>query len=358
MMFGNGIAAGGIRRRLALAGLGLAALLTVFVGSAALKPADAKAWAWKDTCTLHVFNKTGQQSAVHPILYTPLLPNPASIAEYAAFAITGIPTSGAAAFTNTGYPAPSYGCHAFMNFTNPGPTVSCKVSAPTTGANTFSCEGNARTKIIKDDDDIAGEIFIPGTASSGAMPEPDEPEVGGAALRAGALAGDGWQKSTKITDFGLAGKLMWNEDLPQSCGKDGDEVVPDEVSSEQLIRSGGDEGVGAIVSSYDNPAQAKRGVNEALSDESVSCLAKLLSSNEMNTRVAVKALPNNESGDVDGNQLVISRQANGDSRPVAYLNVIGWTDGNEAAVELVEANGDAPSEGDETAAIGAVRIGN
>lgn len=358
MISGNGFAAGGVRRRLALVGLAIAAVLTMSVGAAAFKPSEAKAWAWKDTCTLIVFNKSGQQSAVRPILYTPLLPNPASVAEYAAFAVTGIPTSGAAAFTNTGYPAPSYGCHTFMNFSNPGPTVSCKVSAPTTGANTFSCEGNARTKIIKDDDDIAGEIFIPGTGSSGAAPEPDEPEVGGGALRAGALPGGGWQKSTKITDFGLAGRLMWNEDLPQSCGKDGDEVVPNEVSSEQLIRGGGDEGVGAIVSSYDNPAQAKRGVNEALSDESVRCLAKLLSSDAMNTQVAVRALPNNEGGDVDGNQLVISRQSNGDSRPIAYLSVIGWTDGNEGAVELVEANGDAPSEADETAAIGAVRIGN
>jgi hypothetical protein len=356
MISGNGFAAGGVRRRLALAGLGLAALLTVFAGSAAFKPADAKAWAWKDTCTLLVFNKTGQQSAVHPILYTPLLPNPASIAEYAAFAITGIPTSGAAAFVNTGYPAPSYGCHAFMNFSNPGPTVSCKVSAPTTGANTFSCEGNARTKIIKDDDDIAGEVFIPSTATEPG-PQATEPEQGPAALRAGALPGDGWRKSTKITEFGLAGKLMDKEDLPSSCGKDGDEVVPNVVSSEQLVRSGGDEGVGAIVGTYDSPAQAQRGVNEALSDQSVGCLAKLLSSDAMNTQVAVKALPSDD-GDVDGNQLVISRQANGDSRPVAYLNVLGWTDGNQGAVELVEVNGDAPQESDEAAAINAVRIGN
>lgn len=356
MISGNGYAAGGVRRRLALTGLALAAVLTVFAGSAALKPTDAKAWAWKDTCTLIVFNKTGVQSSVRPILYTPLLPNPASLAEYAAFAITGIPTSGAAAFTNTGYPAPSYGCHTFMNFSNPGPTVSCKVSAPTTGANTFSCEGNATTRIIKDDDDIAGNIFIPsGSGSSG--PEPTEPKKGPAALRAGALPGSGWRKSEKITDFGLAGKLMEDGTLPNSCGKDGDEVVPNTVSSEQLVRGGGDEGVGAIVGGYDNPAQAKRAVNEVLADESVGCLAKLLNSDD--TKVAVKPLPAAaEGGDVDGSQLVISRQAGGDSRPVAYLNVIGWTDGNEGAIELVETNGAAPDEADEDAAIGAVRIGN
>jgi len=349
----------GMRGRLAVAAVSLAALLATFFASSAIQPQKAHAWAWKDTCTLIVFNKTGAQSNVHPILYTPLLPNPASVAEYAAFAIAGIPTEGAAAFTNTGYPAPSYGCHAFMNFTNPGPTVSCKVSAPTTGANTFSCEGNATTRIIKDDDDIAGNVFIPsGSGSPGQDNEATEPEDGPAAVRVGALPGDGWRKSTKITEFGLAGKLMDKETLPNKCAKDGDEVVPNTVSSEQLIRAGGDEGVGAIVSTYDNAGQAKRGLNEALSDLSIGCLANLLSSNEMNTRVSVKPLPAANDGDVDGNQLAISRLVKGDPRVVAYLNVSGWTDGNEAAVVLTETVGDAPDDADEAAHLGAIRIGN
>ncbi|HEX5713407.1 MAG TPA: hypothetical protein VFX85_08855 [Solirubrobacterales bacterium] len=347
-----------MRGRLAVAAVSLAALLATFFASSAMQPQKAHAWAWKDTCTLIVFNKTGAQSNVHPILYTPLLPNPASVAEYAAFAVTGIPTEGAAAFTNTGYPAPSYGCHAFMNFTNPGPTVSCKVSAPTTGANTFSCEGNATTRIIKDDDDIAGNVFIPsGSGSPGQDNEADEPKDGDAAVRAGALPGDGWRKSLKITEFGLAGKLMDNETLPNKCGKDGDEVVPNAVSSEQLIRGGGKEGVGAIVSTYDNAGQAKRGLNEALSDLSIACLANLLSSNEMGTKVAIKPLPAAGDGDVEGNQLVISRAVNGDQRPVAYLNAFGWTEGNEAAVVLVETVGDAPDGADEDAVVKATRIG-
>jgi hypothetical protein len=360
MNFGNGFVEGSVRRRFALVALTLAALLAMLIGSAALRPSNAKAWAWKDTCTLFVFNKTGVQTTVRPILYTPLLPNPASIAQYVAFAAIGIPTSGAAAFTNTGYPAPTYGCHAFMNFSNPGPTVSCKVSAPTTGANTFSCEGNATTTTIRDDDDIAGNVFIP-SGSGTAGPQPAEPKVGPAAVQVGTLPGDGWRKSTKITDFGLAGKLMETETLPSNCDKSGDETPPNVVSSEQLVRAGGDQGVGAIVSTYDNSAQAKNGVEEAVSNHSIDCLAKLLSSTDLRTQVAVQPLPaanGNGNGNVDGNQLVISRRVNGDLRVVSYLDVIGWTEGNEAAVEMIETVGDAPDEAAESAAVDAVRIGN
>lgn len=54
-------------------------------------------------------------------------------------------------FTNTGVPLPTYGCHAFMDFTSPSGTVSCKASTPTTGANTFSCEGPATTEVLSND---------------------------------------------------------------------------------------------------------------------------------------------------------------------------------------------------------------
>jgi hypothetical protein len=329
------------------------------VGTAALRPGDAKAWAWKDTCTMIVFNKTGQQSSVHPILYTPLLPtSTASLALYAAYAITGIPTDGAAAFSNTGVPV-SWGCHTFMNFTSPGGTVSCTAEAPTKGANTFQCEGPAATTTIKDDDDIAGEIFIP-KRSAHPAPVPEEADVSGGSVRLGALRGDGWRKSEKITDFGIAGKLMEAEELPAGCGKTGDEVTPKEVNTEQVVRAGGDEGVGAIVTTYANAALAKDTVQEALSDHSVDCLAKLLNSSD--TRVAVQPLPAaaDNSGDqsVVGDQLVISRRGDDGFRPVSYFNVSGWSQGKEAAIELYETVGGAPTESDEEAAASAVRIGN
>jgi hypothetical protein len=356
MKIGSEFAAGGGRRRIALAGLALAAVLTMWVGSAALKPASAEAWAWKDNCTLLVTNKTGAQTNVRPILYAPALPtSPASFALYAARAITGIQTSGFDAFTNYGLPVPSYGCHTFMNFTSPGGTVSCHADAPTTGANAFSCEGPATTKRIRDDDDIAGEIFVGGSSSAKPKVQPDQPNIGGGSVSSGALPGDGWKKSMVATDFGLAGKLMATGDLPSECNKDGKEATPNDVNTEQVVRAGGDEGVGAVVSTFDNAGQAEDTVGEALSDKSIDCLVKLL--NTQDTKVSAQPLPTQEDG-VDGNQLVISRRGDDGWRPVSYLNVSGWSQGDEAAIELYETVGGAPSEADETEATTAVRIGS
>src|SRR5689334_4841184 len=110
-------AGGGARRRIAMAGLAMAAVL---IGTAALRPVEAHATALKDNCTLLVTNKTGTQSNVRPIVYTPLLPtSPASLALYAARVVTGIQTGGFDAFTNYGTIIPSWGCHTFMNFTSP-----------------------------------------------------------------------------------------------------------------------------------------------------------------------------------------------------------------------------------------------
>jgi hypothetical protein len=61
---------------------------------------------------------------------------------------------------------------------------------------------------------------------------------------------------------------------------------------------------------------------------------------------------------IAGNQLVISRKGDDGFRPVSYLNVSGWSDGKEAAIELYETVGGAPAESDEAAAATAVKIGN
>jgi len=75
-----------------------------------MRPADAHATALKDNCTILATNKTGSQGNVRPIVYTPLLPtSPASIALYAARAVTGIQTNGFDAFTNYGTIVPSWG---------------------------------------------------------------------------------------------------------------------------------------------------------------------------------------------------------------------------------------------------------
>jgi hypothetical protein len=356
MKFGIDQVAGGTRRRIAVVTASMAALLVMCVGTGALKPADAEAFAWKDNCTFVINNNTGVQSAVRPSIYLPALPAPASLAEYAIFAVKGIPVyPEQAAFANWGIPL-SNGCHARIQLVNPGATVNCVAEAPTRGANTFYCDGNSSYVIRTDNDDITGEVWIPGRSSSAPPMKPDEAQTTGGSVQAGALPGSGWSTTEDIGDFGIAGKLMETGELPNSCNNSGKETAPDSSHAEMLIRGGGDEGSGALVMSYDNAAQATASTKEALSDQSIDCLVKLL--NTQDTKVAATPLPT-EGGDVDGDQLVISRKGDdGDFRPVAYLDVIGMTDGKEAAVQLYETVGSAPSETQETEAIEAVRIGS
>lgn len=350
------LADGGTRRRIALAGLALTAMLTMWIATAAMRPAEAHATALKDNCTLLVTNKTGAQTNVRPILYAPALPtSPASLALYAARAITGIQTNGFDAFTNYGTIIPSWGCHTFMNFTSPHGTVSCTAEAPSRGANSFGCDGPAATRTIQDDDDIAGQIGIISLTGKTNSLTPPQPDVSGGSIKLGALPGSGWKKSEEISAFGIAGNLIDEGTEAPGCGKNGKEAAPNDVNTEEAIRADGDEGVGAAVTTYDNAAQAKAFVAEMTSDDGIACMAKLL--NNQDTKVNVTPLPSDEAG-VDGAQLVISREGDDGWRPVSYFNVTGWSEGNEAVVEWYETvGGDAPSEADETAAAEAVRIG-
>jgi hypothetical protein len=356
MKFGIDLVAGGTRRRVAVVTASIAAVLVMCVGTGALKPADAEAFAWKDNCTFQVNNMTGIQSAVRPSIYLPALPAPASVAEYAIYAVKGIPVyPEQAAFANWGIPL-SNGCHARIQFVNPGDTVNCVADAPTKGANTFYCDGNSSYVIHTNNDDITGELWIPGRSRGSSPMKSGEAQTTGGSVQTGALPGSGWSKTEEIGDFGIAGKLMETGELPASCNNSGKETAPNSSRAEMLVRGGGDEGSGALVMSYDNAAQATASTKEALSDQSIDCLVKLL--NTQDTKVAATPLPT-EGGDVDGDQLVISRKGDdGDFRPVAYLDVIGLTDRNESAVQFYETVGAAPSETQETEAIEAVRIGS
>jgi hypothetical protein len=131
------------------------------------------------------------------------------------------------------------------------------------------------------------------------------------------------------------------------CGKTGQEATPSDVNTEEAIRAGGDEGVGAAVATFDNASQAKDFVGEMTSDHGIDCMAKLL--NDEDTKVTATPLPSEEA-DVDGAQLVISRKGDDGWHTVSYFNVTGWTQGNEGAVEWYEMVGAAPTEANESEA--------
>jgi hypothetical protein len=337
-------------RRLLLSGvLGATAVASL----AALAPAGAQAWAWSDTCIALVSNHSGSQGSVRPVFYAPVLPSASGEASYATFAIVGIPTTGMIPFSNSGYPVPSYGCHAALTFVNPGPNVACAYSAPTTGANHFSCDGNARVKVIQDDDDIVGEVHI-AEGRGGSSLTPPSPRVGSNALRVLRLRGAGWTRSEQITSFGLAGRAMAADTLPAICDSRGGEATPKAVQSEELVRDDGNQGVGAVVQSYANSTQSAKTESDALSPYSIGCLARLLTSRLLDTSVTTQSLRVSALGDgVEGSQLKIRQSSTGQ---VDYLDVLGVTDGNQDAIELIEHANTAPTAGSLRTDLAALRI--
>jgi hypothetical protein len=325
--------------------LGLAALaaVTALAGSAALKPAEAHAWAWKDTCTAIIYNRTGAQSSVHPTSYIPIPPNPQSIAAFAAYAITGIPVNEALPLVNTGYPVPAYGCHAIVTTTSPRGMTSCAYSAPTTGANHFDCSDNVSFHIIEDDDDIAANVFIPAGSGPASPPPPgteEPPREGPPALRAGDLPGNGWRSTKRFGRVGLVTKLMKEGSLPDSCQGGGpdapDDVSPNLVSSTHLRHPRGPRGVGAVIGTLDTPEQARMHTADALSDHSIHCLRRLLTSKRFHTSASARPLSLGRFGsDVKGSQVVVKRRAHGRVRKAAYVSVIGASNERQSAVVML-----------------------
>jgi hypothetical protein len=350
------------RRRLALI-LVLASAGTLLL--VALRASDARAWAWKDNCTAIILNQTGSQSAVRPIVYTPAPPWPLdTLAQYGILAANGVPLDGAGVLLNTGIPVPTYGCHAIVIISAPGSNVNCKISAPTTGANTFSCDGNSTVKIIKDDDDIAAKIFIPqGSGVGSRAPSSPSPRTGPLALRAAALPGKGWKRSKKIASFGLTGTLMNNDSLSGACASGGRGPAPRVVSTDELVRNGGSQGVGAVVGTYATEAQARRTVNDALSQQSIGCLERLLTSARYHTSAGVLALPPRSGAAGRVVALSIHRRLTGGARrteprtSASFLEVIGKVSGRRAVVELLEGGPSITQTASlEQAALRAVRL--
>lgn len=333
---------------------------SVFAGQL-LRPSSAQAWAWSDSCTFLAYNGTGSQGSVHPVLYIPILPSAAGEATFATFAVVGIPTSGAIPFRNTGYPVPSYGCHATLNFVNPGSNVGCVASAPTTGANHFSCGGNARVKITDDSDDITGEVHIPSTTRvSGPRPKPTLPARAPAALRKSDLPGTGWRATSNVARLGRLGKLMSTDTPPASCRNASRGPAPVAVGGALFARRGGADWAGATNVTFATAAQARATVADAMSNSSVGCLRRLLTSARIGTTATSSQLPTGGLGNgLRTSQVVVRQGVGGRVKGTSYLDVVATSKGRRMSLVLLGSTTSPTSATVERAAVRAAlrRIG-
>jgi hypothetical protein len=315
-----------------------AATATILAGSAAMKPPKAQAWAWSDACVANINNQSGTMAGVRPIAYIPVLPSTASLAVYAALVVTGVPTSGFVPFRNTGYPVPSYGCHAALTFVNPGPNVACAMSAPTTGANHFSCGGNSSYQIVANNNDIVGNVFIhsaPGTRA--VRTRYRNPRTGRPAMLPRALPNSHrWRSIRRMSHLGIVSRAMKMGSLPDSCQRGGHHG-PNQVSSTQLVHRGGGRGVGAVVGTFDRAHRAHQTAASALSRHSMHCLALLLTVPKLHTRATVRPRPTANLGHgLRGRRVVIHRRRHGDRRRAAVVDVVGSSNGRHFTVVLLQ----------------------
>ncbi len=343
-------------RRIGLFVAAVAVISTaLFAGSSSVQAPSAKAWAWKDVCTMFLFNKTGQRTNVRPILYTPVTPNPSSLAQYAIFVASGVPTTGAGALTSTGIPV-TWGCHAFINFANPGPTVSCEVSAPTKGANTFHCDGNATTRILEDSDDIAGNIFIPsGSGPGNESLAPKQPKEGPPTLKRSQLPGSGWKDADDgLDDLGLLGQLIEDGQPSDTCTDSGAGPIPKKVSTGLLSRRDGDQWSGAVATRFARKSQAQATLSEALSGASQKCLRQLLTNDDLQVNAKLQPLASAGLGsDVVSARVKVRQMLVGGKARRHYLEVFGTTRGATMAFVMIGTSGKPATAAQKQAAMSA-----
>lgn len=322
-------------------GLVAATTMIALAGSAAIEPEQADAWAWRDTCIANVTNNASTESgAVRPVEYIAIPPSPTSYAVFFALAVNGIPFRSMVPLSNTGWPAPAYGCHGTVSTTSPIGLVNCAFSAPTTGRNSFSCNDNAVVEIFKDDDDIGANVWVnrKNALLLSHRKRTGPPPMGPPAIRPGNLPGKGWVSRKKFGGAGLVSRLMRNGSLPDSCsgGANGSsDFTPEVVSSTLLGNRRNPQTVGAVIGTYASHRKARSTTLDALSDESIGCLRRLLRSDRFRAKTARPIRGGALDGVRQSRLVIVDPQPDGGARKVGHMMVVGATSGRRSAVVML-----------------------
>jgi hypothetical protein len=295
---------GAVRLRLRIAAAASVLVATIAVMATAA-PRDAQAFAWKDVCTITVFNSTGSLSGLKPkgpLVQVP--PNPIDEVKWSAFGLplgpVGVPpaAAGGLSLITAGIPI-TLGCLMTPTFKWGNGAVACTVHAPTSGRNIFQCLGGGagndprlvKTRILTDNDDIKGVVDVgppnvqvspaPNVPASSAAPSAVPKRVR-ALLRRRDLPGRGWRAADKVTQFGRLGEIFVANDAPASC--------KDDKTSEPRAKRGGASAfarrsniIGYEHGVYASRRKSRARLRAAVSAHSIRCLARLLTSAQFHT---------------------------------------------------------------------------
>jgi len=338
--------------------------LTVAIGAATLTLAglgaaaqQAQAFAWKDTCTINVVNRTGSQGNVRPIALVQFPPNTIAYAKYLALAATGFPNNASIGFSTTGIPLTA-GCSETLFLNNPGSNVQCAAIAPTVGPNTFTCNGNSSFRIQTDNDDIEGTVFIPQSTGSPAAgvasvskTRQGGPKIGQGVLKRTALPGRGWAKTRKVSALGRFGMLFDRSRPSGPCRNANDNRAPVAVTggASLFVRGHGAQAIGELDGRYARVHAAKTTLATATSDRSIRCLAQSLTA--AGYRVTSAAGPDVGKPGIVSKRVVV-RKLDGGWK--GYVDVVGLLEGRSNSVVLFFNAGEPAKVSNEASVIAAV----
>jgi hypothetical protein len=344
-----------LRRRVAAVVAVLGASVAAMASAA---PGDAQAFAWKDACSIGVYNNTGSLGGFKPLgsILAQIPPNPYDEAQWdryggLSFLGNGFPLGNYApgvgngvSFNTIGIPV-TWGCSIHPTFKRGNDVFKCDVYAPSSGKNVFQCSPTLPGVVwqkTKDTDDIAGYV-VAGPAPNASGPRPPPPAIPKtvpgipkrvrALFRRGDLRGRGWRPALRQGHFGWLGRILATNEAPASC--------KDDKVHEPLAKRGGASAFarGSTIAGYEHGVyasrrQSRRRLAAAVSAHSIWCLARLLTSPQFHTRAgfARYSVPGLEG--VTLWRVTVRTRSGGRTTRRDYLDVAGLLHGRSNALVM------------------------
>jgi hypothetical protein len=220
---------GAVRLRLRIAAAASVLVATIAVMATAA-PRDGQAFAWKDVCTIVVFDSTGSLTGLKP---KDRWSKSRRTRLTRSNGVRSGSTSDRLAFPGgrrrlslitVGIPV-TLGCLKTPTFKWGNGAVACTVHAPTSGRNIFQCLGGGagndprlvKTRILPTTTDIKGVVDVgppnvqvsqAGTVSASSAATSALPKRVRALLRRRDLPGRGWRVADKVRQFGRLGEIL------------------------------------------------------------------------------------------------------------------------------------------------------
>ena len=242
---------------------------TTLIGSAAVRPAKADAWAWQNVCVANVFNQSGAQSAVRPTFFTSLPEEPRLSPPLRDLRRSRHTHVQRHMFRVTGWPAPAFGCHVVLTLTAPGSQPRLYLQRANRGPQQLQLQRRLESQHPREHEQHRRQRLRPPIARQQRSSARSRP---GKARRQGDQTGSAAGERLARRQEAEPHRSDWavDKDSP-GAGVVSEQRGPADPQgfSNLLVNPGGGRGVGAVVGSYAGRHAAHQTAADALSRHSI-----------------------------------------------------------------------------------------